>query len=167
MIKCPGTGRFVLWAKGFTPVDNTSKWSNAKLAVVATAGSPLGPFELANPRQTFYPPGGTAMADATLHVDSRSGAGRAWLYWRSVTPLPGQAKGGFYGAMLSQDCTALADDSMDSIVRIADIEHEAPAVFEAGGKLYIWTSSTTGFRANPAKLLVSENGAPTVPLTAV
>ena len=28
-----------------------------------------------------------------------------------------------------------------------------------GGKAYIWTSSTTGFRANAAKLLVSMSGA--------
>ena len=47
---------------------------------------------------------------------------------------------------------------------IADIRHEAPAAFEAAGKTFIWTSSTTGFRANSAKLLVSESG-PAGPFT--
>merc|ERR1712216_396900 len=35
---------------------------------------------------------------------------------------------------------------------------EAPAVFKYDGKVYLWTSGTTGFGANPAKLLVSHNG---------
>ena len=60
-------------------------------------------------------------------------------------------------AMLNNECTALANES--SATRIADIRHEAPAVFKAGGRAYVWTSSTTGFRANAAKLLVSESGA--------
>jgi len=60
------------------------------------------------------------------------------------------------GAKLNRECTALEDET--AAVYIADIRHEAPAAFEAAGKTFIWTSSTTGFRANSAKLLVSESG---------
>ena len=151
VIRCPGTGKFVLWAKGFTPVK--SQFNGTKVAVVATADMPLGPFELAG-GVPFYAPGGNAqMADATLHVDSKNES--AWLYWRSpnVPPLGP----GFFVARLSADCTRLAERQPPKL--IASIKHEAPAVFQAGGRTYIWTSSTTGFAANPAHLLVSNSGA--------
>ena len=66
------------------------------------------------------------------------------------------------GAKLNRECTALEDET--AAVYIADIRHEAPAAFEVVGKTFIWTSSTTGFRANSAKLLVSESG-PAGPFT--
>ena len=176
VIRCPKTGKFVLWAKGFTPLnakDPTAKWSNAKLAVVATADTPLGPFSLVpNPSKTAFCAsctGGTAMEDATLYVTKSSA--EPWLFWRSPTnlptnhtPYPDWQNGGLYAAKLNDECTAVADAAQ--ITRIADIEHEAPAVFEAQGKLFVWTSSTSGFSANPAKLLVSESGAPSGPFRA-
>ena len=150
------TGKFVLWAKGFTPVK--SEFNGSKVAVVATADTPLGPFELADAAEPFYAPWHGQMADATLHVDSKGES--AWLYWRSPNVPPFGP--GFYVARLSDDCTRLADGTPRLI---ASVKHEAPAVFEAGGRTYIWTSSTTGFAANPAHLLVSKTGALDGPFT--
>jgi hypothetical protein len=146
VIRCPTTGQFVLWAKGFTPAN--SSFRGTKVAVVATSASPLGPFKLSNPDAPFFAPGGASMADATVYVDARGEA--AWLYWRSPSPTSG-----FFVGRLTPDCTRL----QGAPVRVADIKHEAPAVFEADGRLYLWTSSTSGFSANGAKLLVSESGA--------
>ena len=161
---------------GFTEGVNlyvSAKWINAKLAVVATADTLLGPFSLVpNPSKTAFCAsctGGTAMADATLYVTKKTA--EPWLFGRSPTNLPtngtpypeGQT-GGLYAARLNDECTAVADAAQ--ITRIADIKHEAPAVFEARGKLFVWTSSTSGFSANPAQLLVSESGAPSGPFRA-
>ena len=138
----------MLWAKGFAPPRG-----EIKQAVVAIADSPLGPFELTD-KGAFYSPAGTEMADATLYVDGDE----TWLFWRTVTNITGATgKGGFMVAKLNSECTALESEA--GAKWIADIRHEAPAVFKAGGKAYVWTSSTTGFRANSAKLLVSVSGA--------
>jgi hypothetical protein len=152
VIRCPGTGKFVLWAKGFTPAE--SAFNGTKVAVIATADTPLGPFELVDPAEPFYAPGGAGgqMADATLHVDRNGEA--AWLYWRGVSPSAGK---GFFVGRLSSDCTRLEGQPR----LLASIQHEAPAVFEApcagqgSSCVFIWTSSTTGFAANPAHLVSS------------
>eukprot|EP01046_Picozoa_sp_COSAG06_P013505 COSAG06_NODE_820_length_12102_cov_16.846205_5_plen_359_part_00 len=140
VVQCPGTKRFVLWAKGFRPMP-----MNDKLAVVATSDSPAGPFTLVDhggPDAPFYAPGGDELADATVYVDE---AGRgAWLYWRSKGQVGAENQtSGFMVGKLSADCTRLEGEP----TRIASVFHEAPAVFQSGGKLFIWTSSTTGNRA--------------------
>ena len=114
VIKCPGTGRYVLWAKGFAPPRG-----EVKQAVVATADSPLGPFQLVDSQRIFYSPAGTQMADATLYVDGDE----TWLFWRTVTNTTGvDEKGGFMVAKLNRECTAL--ESETGATRIADIRHE-------------------------------------------
>ena len=144
VIKCPATGQYVLWAKGFTPDRDVQ-------AVVATSLSPLGPFTLQDPSQPFYAPDNTSMADATVWVDTDTAHGNdVWLYWRSRNR-------GFLVGKLNKDCTRL--DSSVPVKVIANKQHEAPAVFRHGGRVYVWTSSTTGFNANPARLLVSPTGA--------
>ena len=140
VVQCPGTKRFVLWAKGFRPMP-----MNDKLAVVATSDSPAGPFTLVDhggPDAPFYAPGGDELADATVYVDE---AGRgAWLYWRTKGQVGAENQtSGFMVGKLSADCTRLEGEP----TRIASVFHEAPAVFQSGGKLFIWTSSTTGNRA--------------------
>lgn len=60
-----------------------------------------------------------------------------YLYWRTTSN-----GGGFMGAKLNAECTALEDEG--GAVKLADIQHEAPAVFQWGGRTYIWTSATTG-----------------------
>ena len=62
---------------------------------------------------------------------------------------------GFMVAKLSADCTQIEGKP----TTIASVQHEGPAVFQSGGKLFVWTSATTGFRSNPAHLLVSTSGA--------
>lgn len=128
VIKCPGTGKYVLWAKGFTPMP-----ANAKLAVVALADTPLGPFKLLNEQEPFYAPANTSMADATLFVDNESKPKSVWLYWRTPSMI-GKVKGGFMAAKLNKQCTAL--ESETGAVRIADVKHEAPAVFKV--RFGIW-----------------------------
>ena len=64
VIQCPATKKFVLWAKGFRPMP-----MNDKLAVVAVADTPQGPFELVDPGKPFQLLGGYGMADATVYVD--------------------------------------------------------------------------------------------------
>ena len=52
VVKCPGTGKFVLWAKGY---DRPSTHQGERtLAVIATAESPFGPFDLVNTSQPFF-----------------------------------------------------------------------------------------------------------------
>mmetsp|Transcript_27802 Transcript_27802/g.60773 ORF Transcript_27802/g.60773 Transcript_27802/m.60773 type:complete len:372 (-) Transcript_27802:79-1194(-) len=138
VIQCPGTGQYVLWAKGF-PLDGSVR------AVVATSSSPLGPFKLARPEEPFYSPDGhLTYADATLYVDPHTK--KAYSFFRT-------RDSGFRVAELSEDCT-----SLKASVEIADDSHEAPAVFEHKGRLFVWTSGTKAWSATAAKLLVSFSG---------
>lgn len=144
VIRCPATGKYVLWAKGF-PQDGSVR------AVIATSPSPMGPFTLVNPAQPFYSPDGNrTFADATLYVDPTST--KSYVFFRT-------REDGLRVAQLTEDCTAI--DGQSSF--IADKKHEAPAVFQSHENIYVWTSDTTGFGANAAKLLVSKNGSFTGP----
>ena len=144
VIQCPGSGKYVLWAKGFTPDGNVK-------AVVATAETALGPFKLLDPAQPFYAPANTSMADATLYVEAgeRGEKGVPWLFWRSRNQ-------GFLAARLQSDCTAI--EAGVPPISVASKQHEAPAVFHYNRRAYLWTSATSGFQANAAQLLVSQSG---------
>ena len=90
VVQCPATGKFVLWAKGDDNAGTVHppKPDN-KLAVVAVADTPLGPFRLADPQRPLYSPASCKLADATLHVSG----GEVWLYWRSPTPCAAKRQG--------------------------------------------------------------------------
>ena len=151
VIRCPGTQKYVMWAKGFRPLP-----MNDKLAVVAIADHPAGPFTLANASNPFQAPGGDELADATVYVDEKKR--ESWLYWRSKGAVgvdPEKQQSAFFVAKLSQDCTHVVGQPKP----IASVRHEAPAVFQWDGKVFLWTSNTTGWGANAAQLLVSESGA--------
>lgn len=139
VIRCPATGEYVLWAKGF-PADGSVR------AVIAAASTPLGPFQLIDPAAPFYAPDGKyTFADATLYVDEVSR--KPYVFFRT-------REDGLHLGELTHDCKAIKGQS----TYIADKSHEAPAVFQADGKVYLWTSGTSGFSGNPAKLLVSNTG---------
>lgn len=148
VIKCPATGKYVLWAKGFTPPPDDSV-----AAIVATSDGPAGPFKLANASRPFYKPGGKTFADGTLYVASDA---TVYAYFRSRDD-------GLLVARLTDDCTELA--SKPAV--LADKKHEGPAVFEHQGSVYLWTSGTSGWDSNPAQLLVNREGSFLGPFTDV
>ena len=141
VIRCTGTGQFVMWVRG------TGEGNTPQLLAVATSDSPAGPFTfVGNRTDPFHTvnagnrniPEGYQFADATLFTDPTSG--RSYVYWRTrVNPQ----NTGFRGMELTDDCLDVRSESDTQLFQSPN--REAPAVFHANGRFYLWTSGTDGW----------------------
>ena len=141
VIRCTGTGRYVMWVRG------TGELNDPQLLAVATSDAPTGPFRFVgdqtDPFHTVYPgnpnlPAGYQYGDATLFQDPRTG--RAYVYWRTrVNPQ----HTGFRGMELTEDCTDVRPGSDTQL--FVTPNREAPAVFFANERFYLWLSGCKGW----------------------
>ena len=114
---------------------------------VATAPHPAGPFSwvgnASDPFRTVAPgnpnmPEGYQYADATLFQDPRTG--KAYVYWRTrVNPQ----NTGFRAMQLTSDCRDVVPSSDAQLFQTPN--REAPAVFYANARFYLWTSGCDGW----------------------
>ncbi len=140
-IKCAATGEYVMWVRG------TGDGNTPQLLGVATAPHPAGPFSwvgnASDPFRTVAPgnpnmPEGYQYADATLFQDPRTG--KAYVYWRTrVNPQ----NTGFRAMQLTDDCRDVVPSSDAQLFQTPN--REAPAVFYANARFYLWTSGCDGW----------------------
>ena len=140
-IKCAATGEYVMWVRG------TGDGNTPQLLGVATAPHPAGPFSwvgnASDPFRTVAPgnpnmPEGYQYADATLFQDPRTG--KAYVYWRTrVNPQ----NTGFRAMQLTSDCRDVVPSSDAQLFQTPN--REAPAIFYANARFYLWTSGCDGW----------------------
>ena len=152
VIKCSGTGKYVMWVRG------TGEGNTPQLLGVATSDAPTGPFVFegnrTDPFHTVDPgnahiPEGYQYADATLFTDPRSG--RSFVYWRTrVNPQ----NTGFRAMELTDDCLGVRPESDTQLFQTPN--REAPAVFFANERYYLWASGTDGWAPTTTHLYTSD-----------
>jgi len=137
VIRCTGTGQYVMWVRGSALAS--------QLLAVATSDAPTGPFRFVgdqtDPFRTVARGGpnfraGYQYGDATLFQDPRTG--RAYVYWRTRWHQTG-----FRGMELTEDCTDVRPESDTQL--FATPNREAPAVFFANERFYLWVSGCMGW----------------------
>jgi hypothetical protein len=129
VLKCPGTGQYVLWAH----VDGPDY--KKALIGVAVSDRATGPFEYLG----SFRPCGQESRDFTLFQDEDE---RAYLVHAS------ESNATLHIAPLTPDYQNLEGD----YVRACIGEYrEAPTVFKHNGRYHMVTSGCTGWRPNPAK----------------
>jgi len=126
-------GRWVLWAAA------NARGGSQQCLLVATASSPLGPFE-AERRPFVQPPGETWALDPSVHRDA---AGDLWLTWKTDLDR---------GAVCLLMAQRLADDGRSLARLSAPVELlrsgarweagiiEAPCLMELGGTTWLFYS---------------------------
>ena len=128
VLRCPATGRFVMWFHADDATYGTAQ------AGVAVADAPEGPFELVRVAQ----PCGQQSRDLTLFADAD---GTGWLVHSS------EANKTLHLVRLTPD---YLDVESTYVRAFADQEREAPCVFAARDQLYLLTSGCSGWRPNAA-----------------
>ncbi len=133
VLRCEGTGRYVMWLRG-TPIYNGTQ---LKVGVL-TAPTPRGPWRWeGNPTDPFHLVGGRyQFGDATLWSDP--GTGKAFVYWRARTP-----QDGFRAMELNDTCTGVRPETDTQV--FCSPNREAPAFFSHAGGYYLWASGTLGW----------------------
>lgn len=129
VLKCPSTGKYVLWAHVDSP-----DYKKAHVGV-AVADSPTGPFEYLG----SFRPCNQESRDMTLFQDTD---GKAYLIHSS------ENNASVHIALLSEDYLAVEGDFTRAFVGEF---REAPAVFKFEERYYMVTSGCTGWRPNPAR----------------
>ncbi|KAL1503618.1 hypothetical protein AB1Y20_012095 [Prymnesium parvum] len=152
VVRCSSTGKYVMWVRG------TGEGNTPQLLAVATSDAPTGPFVFAGNRSDPFHtvnagnpllPEGYQYADATLFEDPRTG--RAYVYWRTrVNPQ----NTGFRAMELTSDCLAVRPESDTQLFQTAN--REAPAVFYANDRFYLWTSGTRGWEPTTTHLYTAD-----------
>ena len=129
VVRCPSTGRFVLWLH----VD-TADYAYARTGV-AVSDSPTGPFNYLG----SFQPGGYDSRDMTVFADTD---GAAYLFyssdWNKTLRI----------ARLSDDYRSV---TAEAATAFEGQSREAPAVFVRGGTYYLLSSGCTGWHPNPAE----------------
>jgi hypothetical protein len=137
----PRTGQYVLWAKG-----NSFQ--------VATAPSLLGPYTNVG---NFRPDESCTAGDSASFLDPVSG--QAFVVF-SQHMCGGEPARAMKLLLLNDDWTAPAALPAGKPVPTLPGHLEAPCPFysQLAGAWYIWSSHTSGWKPNPAELLVSKRG---------
>lgn len=135
--KNPRTGKFVLWAKGGQSFQS------------AVADSPLGPFHQVG---TARPSPETKAGDSASFRDPLSD--KAYMTYSQ------KPKNGYTRAMmiveLDDDWTDLAGSAPVPTV-VEGLEAPAPFYSPVSGRYHVWTSHCSGWKPNPAELLVADS----------
>jgi beta-galactosidase len=129
VLKCPSTGKYVLWAHVDSP-----DYRKAHVGV-AVADSPTGPFEYLG----SFRPCNQESRDMTLFQDTD---GKAYLVHSS------ENNASLHIALLTEDYLSVEGDYTRAFVGEF---REAPAVFKYDERYYMITSGCTGWRPNPAR----------------
>ena len=146
VVRCARTQQFVMWVRG------TGKGNTPQLAAVAVSASATGPFTfIGNSTDPFHAiaPGNYQFADATLFQDPKSS--KAYLYWRTRVNVQHT---GFRAIELTDDCTAVRPETDTQLFQTPN--REAPAVFFAHDRYYLWTSGTMGWAPTTMHLYTSD-----------
>jgi len=159
VVHCAGSGQFVMWVRG------TGNGNTPQLIAVAVSSSPTGPFRFVgknassptDPFHTLDPgnpnlPAGYQYADATLFVDPRPGEGKkTYVYWRTRVNAEHT---GFRAMQLTDDCLGVLPSSDTQLFQTPN--REAPAVFFARERFYLWTSGTMGWAPTTMHLYTAD-----------
>ncbi len=136
ILRCPATGKYVCWIKLSGPEAAFTVWQ---------ADSLLGPYA---PVENLYNPDGHKVGDFDLVSDPETGKG--YLYFDAD-----------HTSMLCMELTAdylhVARKAARSYPGLhPPFTREAPALFEAEGKKYMFTSGMTGYVPNRSDSAVSD-----------
>ncbi len=133
------TKKFVMWIKIMRREDMRSQYM-----LVLTSDDILGPYE----RVSAMHPLGMSSGDFDLVKDQKTG--KAYIYFDRV----------HYDMI----CAELSDDYTEAVdcysghlkENGSPYVREAPAFMEKDGKMYLFTSATTGYLPNPTKCAVAD-----------
>ena len=152
VIRCPSTGKFVMWVRGTGPRNNP------QLLAVFTSDAPAGPyspvrrssgeiFHHVSPQRYMY-------ADATLFQDPVSG--RAFVYFRTQVFARRAAQNtGFHAMELTRDCTGVRPQTDTRLFQSPF--REAPAVFHHAGRYHLWLSGCNGWQPTAMYLYAADH----------
>ena len=162
MLKCPKTGKYVIWfhADGTTPSSSGSNYGKAK-AGIAISDSPLGPYKLLgsyllvnnDKYDHSWDNIGGHVRDMNLFQDDD---GTAYVIYSS------DGNTNTYIVKLNDEYTGISKsgnnpiEGIDYIVTFVRNSREAPAMFKAYNKYYMITSGCTGWNPNPASYAIAE-----------
>jgi beta-galactosidase len=153
VLRCPATGKYVLWAHVDSP-----DYAKASLGV-AVADAPDGPFRY---RHSFRPEGRDSR-DMTVFQDED---GAAYVFFSSQGWCPPEQQwpkdSGRHTfrnatlriARLTDDYTGIAGPTVEAF---PGEMREAPAVWRWRGRCYMVTSGCTGWKPNPARWHVADS----------
>ena len=143
VVRCPGTGKYVMWVRGVSE-DDMAPGGTSALAAVFIAEDPRGPWRAeVKDGKIFDTVGEYQFGDATVFA---AAGGSCYLYWRARLHNPP----GLRGARLRADC--IAADLTTVTLLLRQDNREAPAVFQHAGWFYLWTTCTNGWSACPPSL---------------
>lgn len=137
LLKCPQTGKYVLWIKLSGSESAFAIWQADQL---------LGPYSMV---ENHYQPGNHRIGDFDMISDSRTGNGYIWFDADHSCIL----------------CMKLSDDYLHAEQEVSrsypdlhpPFTREAPALFEHQGKKYMLTSGMTGYVPNQSDSAVSDS----------
>ena len=120
VVRCPGTGKYVMWVRGVSE-DDMAPGGTSALAAVFIAEDPRGPWRAeVKDGKIFDTVGEYQFGDATVFA---AAGGSCYLYWRARLHNPP----GLRGARLRADC--IAADLTTVTLLLRQDNREAPAVF--------------------------------------